>query len=267
VRPRVIINCAFLTSYERDNETELDYAGERYYSSSLGRFSSPDKPFVDQDRIYPQSWNIYVYTRNNPLRYIDESGEEITYATPEIKAVSDALRQKSTSYDNALKGFEGKDSPDLLVQFGDAGKDANGIDKAVGLTTTSITPEGQDGSDVGADNDMSKIKIIPAKLNSAIITIDTSIQNDVEKVEDTLGHETGHADDARRNPQTYADNSEKTRREKGKTPHDKRPNEIVANNFEKRVKAERTAFVKAEKERKKAEEKQRKQEEKQRKKP
>ena len=112
------------TSYERDNETDLDFAGERYYSSSLGRFSSPDKPFIDQDGIYPQSWNIYVYTRNNPLRYIDESGEEITYATPEIKAVSDALRQKSTSYNNALKGFEGKDSPSLLIQFGDAGKDA-----------------------------------------------------------------------------------------------------------------------------------------------
>lgn len=62
------------TGKERDSETGLDYFGARYYSSALGRFMMPDRPFADQHREDPQSWNLYVYTTNNPLRYIDSNG-------------------------------------------------------------------------------------------------------------------------------------------------------------------------------------------------
>jgi RHS repeat-associated protein len=59
---------------ERDSETGLDYFGARYYGSSLGRFTSPDLPRVDQDPSDPQSWNLYSYVRNNPLANIDPNG-------------------------------------------------------------------------------------------------------------------------------------------------------------------------------------------------
>lgn len=36
------------TGKERDAETGLDYFGARYFSGAQGRFTSPDKPFVDQ---------------------------------------------------------------------------------------------------------------------------------------------------------------------------------------------------------------------------
>ncbi len=62
------------TGKERDGETNLDYFGARYYSNALGRWTSPDRPFADQHRGDPQSWNIYAYARNNPLRFIDENG-------------------------------------------------------------------------------------------------------------------------------------------------------------------------------------------------
>jgi RHS repeat-associated protein len=62
------------TSKERDAETGLDYFLARYYSGAQGRFTSPDKPFADQTPSDPQSWNLYSYTRNNPLRYVDPSG-------------------------------------------------------------------------------------------------------------------------------------------------------------------------------------------------
>ena len=62
------------TSKERDAETGLDYSFARYLSSAQGRFTSPDAPFADQDSAYPQSWNLYSYVRNNPLRYIDPTG-------------------------------------------------------------------------------------------------------------------------------------------------------------------------------------------------
>jgi RHS repeat-associated protein len=60
---------------ERDAETGLDYFGARYYSGVQGRWTSPDKPFADQDSEDPQSWNLYGYVRNNPLRLVDDTGE------------------------------------------------------------------------------------------------------------------------------------------------------------------------------------------------
>jgi RHS repeat-associated protein len=79
-------------TYERDDETGLDYAQARYYSSALGRFTSPDEfsggpdelfDFVDDaadnptfyaDLTNPQSLNKYQYTYNNPLNMVDPDG-------------------------------------------------------------------------------------------------------------------------------------------------------------------------------------------------
>ena len=63
------------TQKERDNETGLDYFEARYYSNTQGRLTSADEPFADQEEDDPQSWNLYSYVRNNPLRYIDPFGD------------------------------------------------------------------------------------------------------------------------------------------------------------------------------------------------
>jgi RHS repeat-associated protein len=52
------------------------FFGARYYAGGQGRFTSPDEPFNDQDRANPQSWNLYGYVRNNPLRFTDPTGRE-----------------------------------------------------------------------------------------------------------------------------------------------------------------------------------------------
>jgi RHS repeat-associated protein len=64
------------TGKERDGETGLDYFGARYMSAAQGRFTSPDEPLLDQYPGDPQSWNLYGYVRNNPLRYMDLDGRE-----------------------------------------------------------------------------------------------------------------------------------------------------------------------------------------------
>lgn len=65
------------TGKERDSETGLDDFGKRYYGSALGRFITSDY-FVNDTHIgNPQSWNLYAYARNNPLRFTDPTGEEI----------------------------------------------------------------------------------------------------------------------------------------------------------------------------------------------
>jgi RHS repeat-associated protein len=62
------------TGYERDNETSLDFAHARYYSSVQGRFSSPDPLMASADAFDPQSWNSYAYVGNNPLTQTDPTG-------------------------------------------------------------------------------------------------------------------------------------------------------------------------------------------------
>jgi len=65
------------TGKERNTESGNDYFGARYYASSMGRWLSPDKPFADQHTGNPQSWNLYEYGRNNPLRNVDLNGFKV----------------------------------------------------------------------------------------------------------------------------------------------------------------------------------------------
>ena len=60
------------TGKERDVETGLDYFLARYYSSTQGRFTSPDS--VGGSRLDPQSLNLYSYVQNNPIRDVDPTG-------------------------------------------------------------------------------------------------------------------------------------------------------------------------------------------------
>lgn len=64
--------------HERDAAT-LDYMHARYYATTWGRFLSTD-PVMNIRRASksPQQWNRYSYAANNPLKYIDPDGREIT---------------------------------------------------------------------------------------------------------------------------------------------------------------------------------------------
>jgi RHS repeat-associated protein len=65
------------TSYERDNESNLDFAKNRYHNFNLGRFQSPDPIIISRRRIRnPQIWNSYSYAGNNPLNFVDPLGLE-----------------------------------------------------------------------------------------------------------------------------------------------------------------------------------------------
>ena len=66
------------TGKERDAETGLDYFGARYLSSAQGRFTSPDPVMSAPERLRdPQQFNRYAYARNNPLRFLDPTGERL----------------------------------------------------------------------------------------------------------------------------------------------------------------------------------------------
>ncbi|EKD94394.1 MAG: hypothetical protein ACD_26C00068G0001, partial [uncultured bacterium] len=55
-------------------ESELYYYNARYYNPRLGRFISRD-PFLGRDGD-TLSRNGYTYVKNNPLKYVDPSGEK-----------------------------------------------------------------------------------------------------------------------------------------------------------------------------------------------
>jgi len=64
------------TGQEHDATTGFDYFAARYYTSLNGRFTrADDRGFSDPSQ--PQTLALYVYVRNNPLRYIDPTGHTV----------------------------------------------------------------------------------------------------------------------------------------------------------------------------------------------
>jgi len=60
------------TTYERDSESNNDYALARSYASRLGRFTSLDP--LSGSTADPQSLNRYSYVKNDPINFADPSG-------------------------------------------------------------------------------------------------------------------------------------------------------------------------------------------------
>jgi len=68
------------TTYERDGAgSGLDYAVNRYYSNSYGRFTSVDR--LAGSLLNPQSLNRYSYVANDPLNMVDPLGLDIICVT------------------------------------------------------------------------------------------------------------------------------------------------------------------------------------------
>jgi len=69
---------------EHDTETGLYYYGARYYDPAIGRFISVDPAGGKPDA--PQTWNRYVYTLNNPYKYVDPDGRDVWLVFRSLKA-------------------------------------------------------------------------------------------------------------------------------------------------------------------------------------
>ena len=73
------VSTRHFTGKERDSESGLDDFDARYYSSTMGRFTSPDwsdipAPVPYADLTNPRTLNLYGYVKNNPLRDTDPTG-------------------------------------------------------------------------------------------------------------------------------------------------------------------------------------------------
>jgi RHS repeat-associated protein len=141
-------------TYERDDETGLDFAQARYYQSRLGRFTSVD-PLLSSGNIYaPQTWNRFSYSLNNPLKYTDSTGmyvfdgslgggatddelkkqkggQKIIDKRNEFRSALDAARQAASS--SSLNKDQQAEVLRAVDAYGKEG-DANGVSVGVGST-------------------------------------------------------------------------------------------------------------------------------------
>ena len=76
----------------------LYYYGARYYDPSIGRFITEDT--YPGELANPQSQNLYLYVVNNPLRYIDPTGN-----VPEQYDFNQELNLAPSKYDFSLLNY------------------------------------------------------------------------------------------------------------------------------------------------------------------
>lgn len=117
------------TNYERDSESALDYAVFRSYSSTIGRFATPD-PLAGNLSV-PQSLNRYAYIQNDPINATDPVGLFIAVTpvtgcdvTCQLAAIGISWERKRipwiTEYEKERERFA-----ECLKKFGDALAQAN----------------------------------------------------------------------------------------------------------------------------------------------
>lgn len=115
------------TGKEQDSETGLYYYGARYYDSEMGRFMSAD--VIRGSLENPLSLNRYSYVQNNPLKFIDPTGNKAKKPNKEderytkkfhravshiySKEISDTLQMVGVGIRNFVRDYPKADSFNL----------------------------------------------------------------------------------------------------------------------------------------------------------
>lgn len=115
------------TGYLKDEETNLDFAQNRYFDSKFGRFTQVDPVMVNLSKRYdPQEINVYAYCRNNPLNFTDSTGAILDpkkwdeKSQKAFKKYEDKLKSDPKKYKDELATLEQlrKSDVNYVVQFG-----------------------------------------------------------------------------------------------------------------------------------------------------
>ena len=184
------------TGKERDTESGNDDFGDRYYGSSMGRFLSPDVG-VDQHPADPQSWNLYAYVRNNPLKLVDPSGDyvcgsgmtttqcdqfqaDLANAQTAANKIKDSKGADSTEYKDAQRAIDAYGGRDVAngvtINVGATGGYPGTTSASDGAAKTALNPTGQD---------------IQVTINSGVFG-----SGDTNGISTTIAHEGSHVGDA-----------------------------------------------------------------------
>jgi RHS repeat-associated protein len=196
-------SCDHLTGKERDAETGLDYFLARYYSGAQGRFTSADPITVTPARMNdPQQLNLYAYTRNNPLKYVDPTGMYFDTSNLSGEDYRKWLKVKALANQKNEKGDWA--DPNLHYEYERLDSD----DRAF-VIENSAMPRGSDGEfsiTQMSDNDFTQAtikldfrkieridRVTPAKLNPGFNEYEGLLSNRIAKLAEAFGHEAAHA--------------------------------------------------------------------------
>ncbi len=115
-------------TYIRDSFTGLDYARNRFYSSTLGRFTSADPSLSSVGLGNPLSWNRYAYVNGDPVNITDPSG-----------LCSGGENMPNDASCLVSPGDEGSNSSNTAPDPNGTATDSNGNTVGVQVEGTSIT--------------------------------------------------------------------------------------------------------------------------------
>jgi RHS repeat-associated protein len=139
----------FLTGAGMETDEYLDYMHARYYDPGMGRFLSVD-PGKDWDPKQPQSWNMYAYVRNNPVRFTDPTGKYVCRGDAAAGGC-DTIERGLDRMREAAAGLKNSDPRKAALQavikaYGKQGDDTSKI------STVWINPRNANGTPVLPSN-------------------------------------------------------------------------------------------------------------------
>jgi len=110
----------------------------RYYASTQGRFTSTDPLYFQMMMaIDPQRFNLYSYARNNPLKFIDPSGEKLYLRGNEDWLRANVLYEIVGGQENFDRYFEITDGQ-VVARSGVDTSGANaGVQELLGLVNAT----------------------------------------------------------------------------------------------------------------------------------
>jgi RHS repeat-associated protein len=127
------------TEAERDFESNMDYMMARYYHQFQGRFLSPD-PARFYQKTKPQSFNLYAYSMNNPIKYYDPTGmfwEEFwNFLTGEGWSTNEEVEEKEAEEEANKTAEEAEKDAAQEQLLAEAGLDQGNLPKSGGVTGT-----------------------------------------------------------------------------------------------------------------------------------
>ena len=94
---------------EQDASTGLYFYEARYYDPVLGRFLSAD--IIETDLNNPQTFNRYSYVLNNPIKYVDPTGEFAQFALGLVRGFFGGCHRRGRS----LWGSQGPRASDTVA--------------------------------------------------------------------------------------------------------------------------------------------------------
>lgn len=116
----------------------MDFFEARYFASTQGRFTSTDPVTLTVERLVDsQRINLYAYCRNNPLAFIDPTGEIVTFANDNAKKLYEEylkfLNSDKKQYANELATVNRLQNSEVEYRLSVGGTNFEG---AEGNTTT-----------------------------------------------------------------------------------------------------------------------------------